>query len=262
MPSRFDHHIGIDYSGASKPETRSASIQVYSSSCENLPTKLSSPSSTDARLRNWNRIEVFLWLCATLDQAITQEETCIIGVDHGFSFPIGYFHRYDLKIWDDFLADFAAHWPTDGKGTTVESLRINSKRTGTNDEFRLTERWTSSAKSVFQFDVNGSVAKSTHAGLPFLSKLRNKFAHQLHCWPFDGWYVPSDKSVIAEVYPSLFRRRYPREGRAVDQQDAYGVSRWLMEMNRDNYLRDFFVPPLNELQQQRARTEGWILGVM
>jgi hypothetical protein len=33
---------------------------------------------------------------------------------------------------------------------------------------RLTEERAGSAKSVFHFDVQGSVAKSTHAGIPWL----------------------------------------------------------------------------------------------
>jgi len=44
------------------------------------------------------------------------------------------------------------------------------------------------------------------------------------------WEPPQDRAVIAEVYPSLFRNRYPREGRSSDEQDAYAVARWLAEM--------------------------------
>ena len=69
-------------------------------------------------------------------------------------------------------------------------------RTGSSDEFRLTERWTSSAKSVFLFDVQGSVAKSTHAGIPWLKWLREQAGERLHVWPFDGWAIPSEKPVM------------------------------------------------------------------
>jgi hypothetical protein len=47
-----------------------------------------------------------------------------------------------------------------------------SKRAGDPRWLRLTESWTPSAKSVFLFDVQGSVAKSTHAGLQRLRFLR------------------------------------------------------------------------------------------
>jgi hypothetical protein len=36
------------------------------------------------------------------------------------------------------------------------------------------------AKSVFHFDVPGSVAKSTHAGLPWLKYLRQKMGERVH----------------------------------------------------------------------------------
>ena len=47
---------------------------------------------------------------------------------------------------------------------------------------------------------------------------------RVHFWPFDGFEVPEGKSVIAEVYPSLWRRRYARDDRTTDEQDAYATS--------------------------------------
>lgn len=266
MPCRFDHYIGIDYSGAGTPTKRSPTIQVYHASREGSKPAavecVQAIGSSPKRRRNWNRFEVFHWLARQLKKADERGERCLIGMDHGFSFPSSYFERYGLKTWNQFLQDFAEHWPTDQPDVTVESLRANSARVGTNDELRLTERWTSSAKSVFQFDVNGSVAKSTHAGLPFLQKLRQEFNQRLHCWPFDGWDVGEANHAIVEIYPSLFRNRYPRADRSVDQQDAYSVSRWLAEMDQAGSLDTFFHPPLTASQSKQAKKEGWILGVM
>jgi hypothetical protein len=118
------------------------------------------PSASEKRSKNWCRKEVALWL---IEQA--KEHTFIVGIDHGFSMPITYFKRYGLKTWDAFLDDFCEHWPTDQENTYVDSIRNSDEcppaRTGSNDEFRLTEKWTSSAKSVFHFDIQGQVAKST-----------------------------------------------------------------------------------------------------
>ena len=75
-------------------------------------------------------------------------------------------------------------------------------RTGSSRWRRLAEE-RCRAKSVFHFDVPGSVAKSTHAGLPWLLSLRNQCGSKLHFWPFDGWKPPHGRSVIAEVYPAL-----------------------------------------------------------
>ena len=136
------------------------------------------------------------------------------------------------------------------------------ERTGKNDEFRLTEKWTSSAKSVFHFDVQGQVAKSTHAGLPWLRKMRKEVGDKLHIWPFDGWTVPSQKSVVAEVYPSIFRHRYDQGDRTADQQDAYSTARWLSEMDDRGFLGSYFGPPLTDNQRRQCDLEGWILGIM
>jgi hypothetical protein len=45
---------------------------------------------------------------------------------------------------------------------------------------RLTEERAGSAKSVFHFDVQGSVAKSTHAGIPWLRFIRQRLASRVH----------------------------------------------------------------------------------
>jgi hypothetical protein len=62
---------------------------------------------------------------------------------------------------------------------------------------RITEKL-AGAKSVFHFDVPGSVAKSTHAGLPWLRYIRSHAAG-VYFWPFDGWDIPEERSVLAEV---------------------------------------------------------------
>ena len=134
-------------------------------------------------------------------------------------------------------------------------------RTGRTDEFRLCERWTSSAKCVFQFDMQGSVAKSSHAGIPWLKQIRETVDERVHFWPYDGWTPSAGKAVIAEVYPSIFRNRYPREGRTADEQDAYAVARWLAETAARGALARYFEPPLTLPERIVADREGWILGV-
>jgi hypothetical protein len=90
----------------------------------------------------------------------------LAGIDHGFSLPISYFARYGLKSWPEFLTDFVTHWATHLDDVYVDFVRDGSvhrhgkapapgQRVGGTDEFRLTEPWTSSAKSVFQLDVTG-----------------------------------------------------------------------------------------------------------
>ncbi len=256
MPVEFNAYIGIDYSGAATPESRSATIQVYEGRGDTDPSLVASPASKTGKRRNWNRSEVASWLIDRLNQ----DDRCLVGIDHGFSCPLSYFEKYNLKSWTEFLDDFAKHWPTDQPGTTVQQYRDGSKRGGDPTELRLTEQWTSSAKSVFRFDVQGSVAKSTHAGLPLLKRIREQ-VDGLHFWPFDGWSFPAGKSIVAETYPSLFSNRFARKSRTVDQQDAFSICCWLRDMDRLGRLQDFASPPLSESQLPVARLEGWILGV-
>ena len=77
---------------------------------------------------------------------------------------------------------------------------------------RLTEERAGGAKSVFQFDVQGSVAKSTHAGIPWLRFIRQRLGARVHFWPFDGWDIPAGRSAIAEVYPALWSRNFAQRG--------------------------------------------------
>ena len=45
----------------------------------------------------------------------------------------------------------------------------------------------------------------------------------------------------------MLRRRYPTEGRTVDQQDAYAVARWLKEVGWGRLLDDEYLdPPMTE----------------
>jgi hypothetical protein len=257
----FSLHIGIDYSGAQTPTSRLAGLQVYAATT-GPPERIPTPAAPESKSWNWTRQEIAEWLIA---QARSRHRF-IAGIDHGFSFPLNYFERHTLTSWPECLEDFVAHWPTHEPHTYVDFIRDRPEgppdRTGSSADFRLTEKWTSSAKSVFLFDVQGSVAKSTHAGLPWLLHIRKEVGDLVHFWPFDGWQVPNDKSVIAEVYPSIFRNRYPREGRTADQQDACAITRWLSEMDKRGFLERYFRPPLTDDERRVADLEGWILGIM
>ena len=126
---------------------------------------------------------------------------------------------------------------------------------------RLTEIRAGAAKSVFFFDVQGSVAKSTHSGLPWLRYLRQHVGARIHFWPFEGWNIPNGRSVVTEVYPSIWSGAFSREGRTADQHDAYSVAEWLRQADRDSTLTGFFAPNLTQQERIVAGIEGWILGV-
>jgi hypothetical protein len=97
------------------------------------------------------------------------------------------------------------------------------------------------AKSVFQFDMQGSVAKSTHAGITWLRFIRQRFGARVHFWPFDGWDIPAGHSVVTEVYPALWSRGFARKGRTSDQHDAYSIAAWLSRADQDDSLAAFLM---------------------
>lgn len=108
----------------------------------------------------------------------------------------------------------------------------------------------------------GSVAKSTHAGLPWLRYLRQRLGARVHFWPFDGWNIPAGCSTLVEVYPSLWSKSFPRNGRTPDQHDAYVTAAWLRQVDLNGSLGSFFNSDMLLGEYHVARVEGWILGVM
>lgn len=264
----FDLFIGIDYSGAQTATSRLKELQVYASDAGGTPQKWASPApSNTGRPFNWTRREIAERLLAEARSG----RRFLAGIDHCFSFPLRYFEKYRLTSWPEFLTDFARFWPMHEDHVYVDFVREGvlardggpppGARVGAPTWLRLCEQWTSSAKSVFQFDMQGSVAKSSHAGIPWLKWLRDQAADRLHFWPFDGWQPDPEKSVIAEVYPSIFRNRYPRQRRTVDEHDAYATARWMAEMSARGVLAEYFDPPLSPAERDVTALEGWILGV-
>jgi hypothetical protein len=257
--SSFTHYIGIDYSGAQTPEASLKGLRAYMA--DRLSSPVEQPPPPSPR-RYWTRREIAEWLVARL----SEDQPTLVGIDHGFSFPLRYFERHSLPPdWPTFLDDFQHHWPTDGDHIYVDFVRDGIRgngaaRSGNAHWRRLTEE-RAGAKSVFHFDVPGSVAKSTHAGLPWLRYLRQRVGKWVHFWPFDGWEIPVGRSAIVEVYPSLWSRSFARDGRNPDQHDAYSVAAWLRGADLDGSLKEFLNPPLTPAERAVAQIEGWILGI-
>ena len=264
MFKSFDRYIGIDYSGAKTPTTSRQGLRVYVSDGDDAPREEPPPPSPPPHnsRKHWTRKGIAYWLVERLSENVPT----LVGIDHGFSFPLCYFKEHGLSLdWSSFLDDFQHHWPTDEDKTTVKSVRDglvgNGAARGGNTRWRrLTEERTKGAKSVFHFDVPGQVAPSTHAGIPWLRFIRQKQIG-VHFWPFDGWEIPQGKSAIVEVYPALWSGDFATEGRKPDQHDAYSVAKWLSSADRDGRLAKCLKPNLTALERNMAEVEGWILGV-
>ena len=259
MPA-FARTIGIDYSGAQTPTTSLKGLRVYLAEGDGLPVEVHPPPSPR---KFWTRKGVAHWLV----ERLAEDTPTLVGIDHGFSFPLRYFEVHGLEPdWPSFLDDFLHHWPTDEDHTYVDFVREGSAgngaaRTGNARWRRLTEKRAGGAKSVFHFDVPGQVAKSTHAGIPWLRFIRQELGARVHFWPFDGWDIPVGQSAIAEVYPALWSRCFAREDRTGDQHDAYSIAAWLSRADWDGALSGFLKPSLSSPEAAVALLEGWILGV-
>lgn len=254
----FDCYVGVDYSGAETPTSRLPGLRVFVATPAGEPEEQRSADGF-----NWTRKSLAEWLV----QRLCGPERVVVGIDHAFSFPLAYFERHGIdRQWPTFLDDFCARWPTDADGVWVRDIRegrigAGASRSGEVSWFRQTELAARGSKPVFRFDVEGQVAASTHAGLPWLRFIRQR-CPKVHFWPFDGWDVPLGSSVIAEVYPSLWRAAYPRQTQfSVHQHDAYVVACWLRDADRGGEL----LRHLRSLQQDSDRSvaeiEGWILSV-
>lgn len=256
----FTRYIGIDYSGAQTPTSSLPGLRVYLAERDAAPFEV---RPSQGPKKHWTRRGVAEWLVTRL----SENEPAIVGIDHGFSFPMKYFERHGLRRdWHAFLDDFLCHWPTDEDNTYVDFVRDGNvgrgaERTGDRRWKRLTEVRAGGAKSVFHFDVQGSVAKSTHAGVPWLRYIREQLPGRIHFWPFDGWTPLPGRSVIAEVYPSLWSRSLPKADRTPDQHDAWSVAEWLRRADADDEIVEYLNPDLSPEDRATAAVEGWIMGL-
>ena len=207
MSAAFERYIGIDYSGAETCHSSLKGLRVYMADHSN-----ESQEVTPARSPRWywTRKAIAHWLV----ERLSEPPATVVGIDQGFSFPLRYFEKYGLpRDWPTFLDDFQKHWPTDEDNTYVDFVREGAcgdaaARRGNSRWRRITEI-RAGARSVFHFDVPGSVAKATHAGIPWLRFLRKRVGDRVHFWPFDGWRVPPGKSAVVEVYPALWSHSFP-----------------------------------------------------
>jgi hypothetical protein len=257
--SAFVRYIGIDYSGAQTPSASLKGLRVYQAERQTQPVEVLAPPSPR---KYWARRGLAEWLV----EQLAEDTPMLVGIDHGFSFPLRYFEAHGLKLdWTSFLDDFQHHWPTD-EDIYVDFVRERAAgdgaaRMGDARWRRLTEKRAGTAKSVFHFDVQGAVAKSTHAGIPWLRFIRQRLGKRVHFWPFDGWDIPAGRSAMAEVYPALWSRKFACDGRSANQHDAYSIAAWMRRTDLDGSLAGYLKPSLTLEERAIAQVEGWILGV-
>src|SRR5262245_43548403 len=116
MPA-FARYIGIDYSGAASPTTSQKGLRIYTAGGDGSPVEVIPPPS---RRKYWTRRGIAEWLV----ERLAEDMPSLVGIDHGFSFPLRYFETHALELdWPAFLDDFRHHWPTDDDHAHVDFVR-------------------------------------------------------------------------------------------------------------------------------------------
>ena len=82
----FDRYIGIDYSGAETPISSLKGLRTYMADRIGSPTEVPPPPSPR---KYWTRREIAEWLV----ERLSEEQPTLVGIDHGFSFPLRYFDK-------------------------------------------------------------------------------------------------------------------------------------------------------------------------
>jgi hypothetical protein len=135
----FARTIGIDYSGAQTPTASLPGLRVYLAEGDAPPVEILPPPSPR---KYWSRRGIAEWLV----ERLAEDAPTLVGIDHGFSFPLRYFEAHGPKFdWPAFLDDFQRHWPTDEDHAYVDFVRDGAMvgdgaaRTGNACWQRLTE---------------------------------------------------------------------------------------------------------------------------
>ncbi|RAU97162.1 hypothetical protein [Paenibacillus sp. YN15] len=130
---------------------------------------------------------------------------------------------------------------------------------------RLVEMRYRRLKPGYQVGGIGSVGQQTLYGILYLRellKLCREAGIAVHVWPQHGAQIPAAGGHVAvEVYPTLSLALEGIRGPRTDAGDAAACVSWLSRLDREGELAQLLALPFGEEEWQRARLEGWVLGV-
>ena len=90
----FDRYVGIDYSGAQTLTSSLKGLRVYMADRMTPPFEVEPPRSPR---KYWTRRGIAEWLA----ERVSEDRPTLIGIDHGFSFPLRYFNENRLPLMLD-----------------------------------------------------------------------------------------------------------------------------------------------------------------
>ena len=236
MPA-FARYIGIDYSGAETPTASLKGLRVYLADGDAPPVEVPPPPSPR---KYWTRRGIAEWLV----ERLAEDTPTLVGIDHGFSFPLRYFevHRPAAR-----LASLPRRFPAplaDRRGSHLCRFRSRRRdgngaaRMGNARWRRLTEeragganrcfistcrdRWRNPPMPGFRGCASSasSLARACISGRSTAGTFRRALGHR--------------RSLSGAVETQLCPRR-----RTADQHDAYSIAAWLSRADRNGTLRRF-----------------------
>ncbi len=91
VKAAFNRYIGIEYSGAETCDSSLKGLRVYMADHSNEPREIAPPPSPR---RYWTRKAIAEWLV----ERLSEPSLTLVGIDHGFSFPLRYFEKYGVPL--------------------------------------------------------------------------------------------------------------------------------------------------------------------
>ena len=163
-------------------------------------------------------------LVAHLLEEAERDPELVVGLDFAFSLPEWFLRARGIddvsNAWD-LVSCEAEAWLRDPQPPFWR------ERKPPGNGFRRTElECGGRPKSVFQLVGAGQVGTGSLRGIPFLPRLRERFA----IWPFDKPQLP----LLVEIYPRLYARdgTYPNEHARDAAVSALAMSRWAGDWRR------------------------------
>lgn len=293
MSRLFDNYIMIDWSAASKPNTGSDSIWIG---------VLKRDVRLQLRFEHFNpptRVQALEIISSQLAGFEKRGDKTLVGFDFAFGYPAGTAAALGLTPnWHaipDFLAkEFVDKTDNDNNRFQLASKMnrlisgkaapfwgappkfvnsfLDSKKPIDFDkipEMRIADIDGKVSSSVFKLYAPGSVGSQTLTGIPYVMKLRSKFANS-RIWPFEIGLEALAKDaldgidiVFAETYPSMLKTK-PLAGETKDLAQIRALAMHFAELDDIHKLgvafggkRKFSDEEISKI----TREEAYILGI-
>ena len=280
----FDGYIMVDWSATNKPTPlRESENAIWTAHWIN--NESNKPEYHRTRVKAYNYL---INLLDTIDKASKNKQRLLIGFDFAFGYPYDSYDGFGCKDWEKlwklinteindsdknennrFIAGgilnkkfknkrpFWGHPPPENNRFDGLSYR---KPKGYGDtlpsEFRIIEKMTRGASSVWQLFGAGCVGSQTLMGIHYLQKLRE--CTDCAIWPFED--INNNKHVIAEIYPSIWHpeNHYPIK----DANQVYTVAKNIANFDKHGTLKNLLqAPHRHSRHDDITKKEGWMLGV-